>query len=575
MNKSLDFPKFIVYGTGVKTKELLEIYSDKIIGLMDNKKTNKLVFNKPVLNEQDVIDCNVKVIIIAARKANIPIIYRRIETLCTENGILVYDEYGNLVEVNNSDRNLTFKLEHEEVIKKQILEASVVSFDIFDTLLIRRCLYPNDVFKIAGEDNIVDNYDEIFQTEYELIKPRPEVVSLYEFAVKNRKDIYFVSDMYLFSESIHKLLKKCEINIDIDKIIVSCEYGTDKPNNLFEVLKNRCKTKTGIIHIGDSYEADFIAANKNGITGIKIDSRLEILDRSNYNSILKFDYSLDNRNVIGELLSSDFEVEDLISPFTYKFTSWIKENSKKLDLVLLGARDGWLIDLISNNIDKYKLKSLYFNTSRVAAVSASLLNETDIRSAKEYAFSGDINDLYKNRFASELILSDSELLKHSKKLRKNYLSYLDNLYLDGSTKVGFVDFVSAGTSFYSLKKILPFELIGLFACKVRESDENIKSMYEDCSNAKIMSNYFALEDIFTSPKPTLKCFDDKGKPIYFEEKRLESEIENICSTHNKILDYGNRTLNIDFNNVELILCDYILGLLEVKDSIIEDEFCGR
>lgn len=575
MNKFLDFPKFIIYGTGIKTKEFIEIYNDKVHGLMDENYTHEFIYGKHVMNEDEIIKSKIKVIVIVARKVNIPIIYRRIKSFCIKNGIVVYDIDGNVVATNDSKENISFELDNLDEIKDKIKKADVVSFDIFDTLIIRSCLYPNDVFEIAGTYDLELNYEVIFQTEYDMANQRKEIVSLYNFAKLSKKEVYFVTDMYLTSISILKLLQKCGINTELNKIIVSSEHGTDKSNDLFGVLINKCGNNKKIVHLGDCYEADYVAAKKRGLDAIRIESRLEILEKSKYSNMLKYDFQLENRLIIAELLKSSFDLVDLIAPFAYKFITWIQEQSKDLDVVFLGARDGWLIDLISRKIAKYNINSIYFLTSRSAAVSASLYSEKDIDEAKKYPFSGDLLEMYKKRFGLESIVSDCNLIKHSNLLRNNYLMYVEKLGIEENAKVGFVDLISSGTSYYSLYKFLPFKLYGLFALKLGDSDRKINSLYPTEESSKVISNYFALEEVFTSDMPTLKSFDRNGEAVYFEEKRFADEIKGIQKVHNKIIEYGNKTIGIDFRKVDLMLCDYIFGMFSVKDNMKEDEFCGR
>ena len=133
-------------------------------------------------------------------------------------------------------------------ILDQIRRHSVISFDVFDTLLIRKTLYPRDVFllteqkiKNAGyraegfavsrarieNDMPLRTLDDIYGTlaerygwdteteervkrmeldvERSVLEPRPAVVELMEFALREGKRVVLTTDMYL-PESVLRML---------------------------------------------------------------------------------------------------------------------------------------------------------------------------------------------------------------------------------------------------------------------------------------------------------------------------------------------------------------------------------
>ena len=89
----------ILYGTGLNTQRLLErADNDRIMGLMDDKKTGQVLWGKKVLAYEEVAEIKDVIIVIIARNAVINVIYRRIESFCKENKISVYDIQGkNLI----------------------------------------------------------------------------------------------------------------------------------------------------------------------------------------------------------------------------------------------------------------------------------------------------------------------------------------------------------------------------------------------------------------------------------------------------------------------------------------------
>ncbi len=572
MNIFTSNENFVVYGIGNKTEQLLKKYDFRILGIMDSEKTGQVLYGKKVLSEQEVNDCKVKAIVIAARAANIPIIYRRIKKFCTDNQILCYNLEGEEIKSKVSKKIFSLSIENIDFLKRRIDEVDVVSFDVFDTLICRKCLYPTDVFelmKLPSEAN-----KNIFEMEYELAIPRNEVIELFRYAVKRGKDVCCVSDMYLNSEQIFQILKKCRIHIRKTNLFVSSDYKIDKEHGLFSKIKMKYGEKS-ILHIGDSLEADYNAAKEYGLNAVQIESRLERLQNTSYSVLLDYDKSLDNRMVIAYALNSSFSDLSLIAPIIYKFTSWLKECSKEYDMVLLGARDGYLIDAIQKKIKKYQFRGEYFLTSRTASTSASIFTTDDIENIKKYPFLGTKEKMYEKRFATLKILSDDELISHSEMLRTNYISYIHTFGISSKLKIAFMDFVSVGTCFYALKKILPFEIEGLFAIKLGEESDEIKAMFSDYMNSALYKNYFLLEQILCSLKPSLMYFTDGGKTIYFEEKRTSRELLNLEKLQNEILKYGNEMEIVDFNQVDLELCDFLYGLCQQIAFSSEDEFCGR
>jgi len=559
--------QFIVYGCGTKAEEIITKNSNNVYGVMDHYKTGQLFCGKCVFSNDEIANIGIKKIVIAARKASIPIIYRRIADFCRDNGIDILDENFNQVEFDFSGKNeLCFSHSEtfSEEIKQKIISADAVSFDVFDTLIGRRCLYHTDI-------------TEDFETEKRLTYTRKEIIDYYDFAKKAGKKVYFCSDMYLKSEQICELLNKNDMDAEVEDIIVSYEHGVEKINGLFDVLKRKVGDKK-ILHIGDSYEADYIAAKTYGLEAVKIDNRLDILEKSKWNKLLKYDNTPDNSRVIGELLASDLKLADLISPLVYKFVAWIRERSQELDFILLAARDGWLIDIIRKTFSQYYFEGAYFLVSRTAAVSAAIMSEADFDETNKYNFSGTTDEIYEKRFALDKIAEVSEVVEHSKRLRDNYIEYTRSLGICDDARVGFLDLVAAGTCLRNLRKFLPFCTKGLYMARIEEFSYHSAEdefLYQFPSDNNILKKYFILEEYFSSDMPTLKCFDDRSEPVYFNERRTDSQIQNKNSIQAEVLDYGKRTLDLDFSKVDLGLCDEILGMIDAFPEIAEDEFCGR
>ena len=165
-------------------------------------------------------------------------------------------------------------------VLRQIDDADVVSFDLFDTLLVRCVPSPADVFALTayradclkgsadlrerfyavrlqeqcGEKTLPQIYSEVAerlglspeaaqelqrlerQTELEVISLRIPAAGLVRYAKEKGKRVVLCSDMYCTGAELAALLKENGLE-GFDRLIVSCEYGLCKADGLFEEVK--------------------------------------------------------------------------------------------------------------------------------------------------------------------------------------------------------------------------------------------------------------------------------------------------------------------------------------------------
>ena len=194
-----------------------------------------------------------------------------------------------------------------EKVKSAIRSANVISFDLFDTLFYRPYLNPNDLFfhlelihkrplyadqRIISEkntrllsskeeityDQIYDNIDESFRDmkdkelslEFNSILLNQEIKELYDYANSLRKEVIFVSDMYLPVDFIKKILTKFKIK-NYTALYVSSEFKLCKhTGSLFKRVIGDLKYNPGdIFHIGDNKKSDYIIPKKFGMKAIR------------------------------------------------------------------------------------------------------------------------------------------------------------------------------------------------------------------------------------------------------------------------------------------------------------------
>lgn len=238
----------------------------------------------------------------------------------------------------SSPINLNF--DHYENLKKLIHSSNIeyISFDVFDTLLLRPLFHPEDVFRlmtqdvnrILGTESYIDfhslrtlaekecrkqlttkygiedvNIDEIYQyisqkysiplekiekiknleleIESNLLQPRQLGKDFYECAQSAGKKIICISDMYLSEEFIRRQLGKNGYGAP-EKIFVSSEQRVLKgTGNLYkEVLRQlNIKNPNKILHLGDNWITDIIMPKKNGMLSGLIPHNVERLCGNN------------------------------------------------------------------------------------------------------------------------------------------------------------------------------------------------------------------------------------------------------------------------------------------------------
>ena len=199
------------------------------------------------------------------------------------------------------DPTLFERIDVEELA--EILKSyDVVSFDVFDTLIFRPFLRAEDLFYLLGtrigyfnfkeirilaerqarknsksqdnEINIYDIYKELARRtnirprdaereialEEEMCYANPYMLTLFRSLIENNKKVVIVSDMYLPSSVLERILYKNGFR-GYRGLYVSCDYGCNKASGrLFKYVKR--DFGDSIIHIGDNLTADIGGARR-------------------------------------------------------------------------------------------------------------------------------------------------------------------------------------------------------------------------------------------------------------------------------------------------------------------------
>ena len=196
---------------------------------------------------------------------------------------------------------------------------SLVSFDIFDTVLIRRCgkpdniivllslyLFPNDRAKqeafivwrrnctgftiedFYSKANAISflpyNYLELIDAELHIeemqLVANLKVKKLIEEYRAKGNVIKFISDMYLPSDFLEFILRREGCFVDGDEVIVSCEWKARKENgSLFKMVRNTYNPKKWT-HYGDNKNSDIRMAKRFGIKAVHVDCNYTVIEQN-------------------------------------------------------------------------------------------------------------------------------------------------------------------------------------------------------------------------------------------------------------------------------------------------------
>lgn len=199
----------------------------------------------------------------------------------------------------------------------RLFEYDIVSFDVFDTLILRPFAKPTDLFLILAERlqflefpqvrmraeqkarewsrytrrTAEVSFEEIyrfferetgldaqacmemeFATEREFCFANPYMLEVYRILRAQGMKIVFTSDMYLGRARIKELLLSCGYDgVSEEDIFVSCDYSCGKGGEdagLFGVVRNIMGRQHRYVHIGDHFQNDVVHPRRRGFASI-------------------------------------------------------------------------------------------------------------------------------------------------------------------------------------------------------------------------------------------------------------------------------------------------------------------
>lgn len=348
--------RILLYGTGNRAKSYIsKIGSNKIYGILDRSKIYGYFCGCKIIEWKEIKIGDVDRLIIASDERYYLEIFQRIRFYCdyyklsiyTLDGMLLDDSFIRRIAEDRDSKSINIC--YEDVVK-EIDAHDAISFDLFDTLIMRNVLSPLDIFDILQRNlkkegisldsfrkrrrtfeleaggNIHNIYNKIadglqmsheeadhlkkleIQCEKDHLKFREDVMKCFYYAIKSGKNVSIVSDMYLTNDILKDILLYLGVNADID-IFVSCDFGRNKRNGLFYDYMERVSCNK-YLHIGDNYEADVVSANKAHIDAIWLRNGLDLycIDKKG-TAIIEPD-SLEERISLGNFICRQYN-----SPF--------------------------------------------------------------------------------------------------------------------------------------------------------------------------------------------------------------------------------------------------------------------
>lgn len=203
-----------------------------------------------------------------------------------------------------------------------IRRSDVISFDVFDTAIVRPFLHHSDMYYIVeellkfrdfrkirlkneelvrnnlihqtrakGEITLLDIYEHIYidkqnaiNTELafdvEICRRRAFIHNLYLYALSEGKKVIFITDITYSKAVIQKILHKNGYK-NYDALYVSSEENLSKQSGEIyrKVIQDMRVPPHKILHIGDSITADIQVANKYRITPLLVERDVHLMEK--------------------------------------------------------------------------------------------------------------------------------------------------------------------------------------------------------------------------------------------------------------------------------------------------------
>lgn len=280
--------------------------------------------------------------------------FRQMLDYCEKHGADIYDEKGrNIGEICR--HALKQRYCTKTILLKEIQSHERISFDIFDTLLMRKVLVPEDVFALTArraekEGIVIKNFKEkrmksqeelgltnpdIYQIyerlkkkyhlessivkrcleiemeiEREVLIAREEMVEVYRQCLQMGKAVSLVSDMYIPEKLLVEILDKNGIQ-GYDNIYISCDKKQLKLQGLLETYQDE-NPAVSYLHVGDQLIHDGICAGLAQIDYCLVANSYKVAQKSMFSDCICKAQTLEEHVMLGLIFANIYN-----SPFSY------------------------------------------------------------------------------------------------------------------------------------------------------------------------------------------------------------------------------------------------------------------
>lgn len=429
------------------------------------------------------------------------------------------------------------------------------SIDIFDTALFRDVYEPTDIFQLL-EDVFGNNFkqkridaenrarkqcdfyniDQIYsflpgfdkqeeiKMELSHVYANPKILDMYR---RNPERYVFISDMYLPSSILVKMLEKC--GYKNPRVFVSCEEKCNKGSG---VLFEKVIRRVGVItkHYVDNYKSDIEGCIKHGITPVfypalhKRKLNLPMVK----NPLLK-KYAAAIETSLERPLT---KMVKYYAPLIYGFTQWVISKRKPGQHIYFLSRDMFMPYILAKGMLKQNdIHYLYCSRRSLAPLYIASKQKELLDKMK-------------------IVLSPEEFEQKKNKGTKECLQYLK----DSGIKNGdiIVDIGYSGSTQNIIERFLNIKLKGLYV----QLDQALnKTMdMEMYLNRYALIYRFLAEFIFTSPEDCIEDYRNGQVVISTDHKQRKEYAKDINSIiiDPKLFNRINR-MNLSIFDIEQML----------------------
>lgn len=405
---------------------------------------------------------------------------------------------------------------------------NVVSFDVFDTAIVRDVYLPTDIFKLVEEQVGNDFFNKRLEAENlaraevenysiaDIYKHLPEFDMNVEIDIelkhcKNNFSLIhykflasaciFISDMYLPSSVIKQMLEKC--GYKNPEVYVSCELNAHKSDGgLFKAVEKLTGKKIKM-HIGDNYVADILGAK---LAGIKETRFIPALHKTNFN-LPKVKNPM-FKKWLAEIQESNMSAIHKLAfyymPLMFEFTKWILSQQESGQKIFFLSRDMYM---------PYKIATEYFDAKDVYYLHVSRKSIANFCLECE---DEKVREKIQKCFEGQKFSNEKEVLKYLKRFKIN----------DGDiiADIGYFGTIQAG-----IDKALNIKTKGLY---IQTSPETAKNIDTKMFLSRIAICFCLLvEFAFCSPEDNVEGYKN-GEVIWskdnYERKRIAQKILDVC-----------------------------------------------